>query len=243
MNHSFLETDKLFRQNLLLNEIEGITTNYYVIQKQQKHTFEPISHRARVLIILSDTGLVCCKNYSYQIKEKAVLAPLHNSAVTVESTVFDFELLEILMDLTSEDLRKMNCTSEGGFFFKHYSEAVPYREEIKSPKTVSRMLLPANVIPRMVLGSVEAEGPDQVQAHRHPMLEQLFWGLPGNQCWVKADEHEKHFGENTLLHIPSGSEHSVQVKKGKYMHYIWIDFFKDSKDVSYILDSHLSDKE
>lgn len=242
INQPLPQKDKLFTQNLLSNEIKGVETNFYIIKKEQKHTFKPLYRRARILIILSNSGVVYSKNYSYRLKEEAVLAPLDNSAVTIESTINHVELIEVLTDLTADDLEKMNSTNQEKFFFRHFSEGVTYREKIKSSKTVNRTFLPTNIIPRMVLGSVQTEGPDQVKAHRHPMLEQLFWGLPGNRCLVKADEQEKHFGEKTLLHIPHGSEHSIKVETGKHMHYLWMDFFQDLESVSYIDAAHLPDK-
>jgi len=243
INQPLPETDELFTQNLLLKEIKGVETNFYIIKKQQKYMFTPLNRRARVLIILSNSGVAYSKKYSYQIKEMAVLASPDNSTVTIESTSNHVELIEVLMDLTSDDLEKMNYTNQGEFYFKHYSDGVTYREKVKSLKSVSRTLLPVNVIPRMVLGSVQTEGPDQVKAHRHPMLEQLFWGLPGNLCLVKADKQEKQFGEKTLLHIPHGSEHGTRVESGKHMHYLWLDFFQDLESVSYIDDTHLPDRE
>ncbi len=173
----------------------------------------------------------------------AILASMDNSSVTIESTSNHVELVEVLMDLTPDDLEKMNYANQAEFYFKHYSDGVTYREKVKSLKAINRTLLPVNVIPRMVLGSIQTEGPDQVKAHSHPMLEQLFWGLPGNHSLVKAGEQEKYFGEKTLLHIPHGSEHSIKVETGKHMHYLWLDFFQDLESVSYIDDTHLPDKE
>ena len=55
------------------------------------------------------------------------------------------------------------------------------------------------------------------------MLEQLFFGLPDNNCFVRADDDEIPFGENVLLHIPLGSNHSVRVEPGHKLHYLWLD--------------------
>ena len=109
----------------------------------------------------------------------------------------------------------------------------------KSEKTISRMLVPEDIVPRLSIGSVQTTGPDMIAAHRHPMLEQLFYGIQGNSCHVIADDYETDFGERTLLHIPLGSTHSVRVDKGQQLHYIWMDFFKHQKDLAYITDSHI----
>jgi hypothetical protein len=70
------------------------------------------------------------------------------------------------------------------------------------------------------------------------MLEQLFFGLPGNACMVTADDVEQTLGERVLLHIPLGSSHSVRVKEGRRMHYIWMDFFRNEEDLTYIQEQH-----
>ena len=50
-----------------------------------------------------------------------------------------------------------------------------------------RTLLPKDIVPRMSIGTVETVGPDRVAPHAHPMLEQLFLGLEGNDIVVRAD--------------------------------------------------------
>ena len=88
------------------------------------------------------------------------------------------------------------------------------------------------------MGSVETEGPDIVDRHEHPMLEQLFFGLKGNECLVAADDLSLEFTEDMLLHIPLGSSHGVEVSKEKKLHYLWLDFFMNQDDMSYISEAH-----
>ena len=115
--------------------------------------------------------------------------------------------------------------NNAGPHVKRFSECTPYKEAIKSPKTVSRTLLPENMVPRMAAGTVETTGPDQVSPHQHPMLEQFFMGLKGNDCTVTADAAKVSFPQLALLHIPLGSNHGVQVADGKRLYYVWMDFF------------------
>jgi len=115
---------------------------------------------------------------------------------------------------------------------KKFSDCPAYREAIKSPKTTSRTLLAENFVPRVALGTVETTGPDAVGAHRHPMLEQLFLGLQGNDINVTADAATARLTAFDILHIPLGSNHGAQVAAGKKLHYIWMDFFmtKEGQD-------------
>jgi hypothetical protein len=123
-------------------------------------------------------------------------------------------------------------------FFVRYSECEAYAEAIKSSRTVSRTIVPADRVPRFCMGSVEAVGPDEVGAHAHPMLEQLFFGLPGNSCAVTADEAVETLEARALLHVPLGSRHGVRVGGGHRMHYIWMDFFRRDEDMAYLQEQH-----
>jgi quercetin dioxygenase-like cupin family protein len=106
---------------------------------------------------------------------------------------------------------------------RKFAECPTYGEAIKSAKTTSRTLLPKDVVPRMSIGTVETIGPDKVAPHAHPMLEQFFLGLEGNDIVVHADGAQTALGANTLLHIPLGSSHGAEVAEGKKLHYVWMD--------------------
>ena len=101
------------------------------------------------------------------------------------------------------------------------------------------MILNEDIVPRLCMGSVETSGPDEVAAHIHPMLDQLFFGLSGNDCMVMAGTAESRFLENDLLHIPLGSRHGVSVETGKYLNYIWIDLFHTQEEMGYMKDTHI----
>lgn len=75
------------------------------------------------------------------------------------------------------------------------------------------------------MGSVETTGPDFVLEHEHPMLDQLLFGLDDCKCTFLANEVYTTLSENTTLHIPLGSKHSVSVAEGEVLAYIWLDFF------------------
>ena len=79
------------------------------------------------------------------------------------------------------------------------------------------------------MGTVQTIGPDAVGTHEHPMLDQLFLGLAGNDVIVHADDQQVEFKEFALLHIPIGSSHWVTVEEGKNMYYQWMDFFLTKK--------------
>jgi hypothetical protein len=123
----------------------------------------------------------------------------------------------------------------------HYADCPTYREAIKSPQTKNRTLVAPGRIPRFAMGSVETAGPDAVAPHAHPMLEQLFFGLPPNDCTVTADGFAVPFGAPILLYIPRGSTHGAQVAAGRRLHYLWLDFFPTAADMQWIKDQHIDD--
>jgi hypothetical protein len=71
------------------------------------------------------------------------------------------------------------------------------------------------------------------------MLEQLFFGLSGNDVVVSADSAEARLLGKELLHIPLGSRHGVTVEAGKELHYIWIDLFHSQEGMDYIRNTHI----
>jgi quercetin dioxygenase-like cupin family protein len=86
----------------------------------------------------------------------------------------------------------------------------------------------------MSIGTVETEGPDRVAPHAHPMLEQFFLGLAGNEIVVQADGARTTVGPYELLHIPLGSSHGAEVAAGKKLHYVWMDFFRDREGLKWL---------
>ncbi len=129
-----------------------------------------------------------------------------------------------------------------GHFTEVYIKAIKdcpmYTEDIKSAKTVNRMLLAEGMVPRFCMGTVTTEGPDKVGAHKHPMLDQLFFGLDGCECHVYADGSEAVLKENMLLHIPLASTHSSSVDAGKKLNYLWMDFFQSLEGQKYMNEQH-----
>jgi hypothetical protein len=106
---------------------------------------------------------------------------------------------------------------------------VAYAELIKNSNTIRRAIFPNEYIPRITMGTVQAEDPDKVAPNEHGMLEQLSFGLTDYDVVVFADNAQANLAAFSLLHIPLGSNHSVKVEGGKKMYYVWMDFFLDKK--------------
>jgi hypothetical protein len=124
-------------------------------------------------------------------------------------------------------------------FAKSYEACEHYRDYFKSDKTISRTLVPPFTLPRFSMGSVETCGPDRVEPHAHPVLDQLFFSFSENDCTLLINGARFHFGGNCLLHIPLGSDHGIDAKPGDTVQYLWIDFFQKSDDMQYLVDTHI----
>lgn len=223
------------RISLLPGAIEGVETNYYI--QPGGTDYSPARHqeRAQVFLFIRGAGKVQMESGDFAFSEiVACCAPGRGPAV-IQATGAPLEYLEILIELQPPEIAQLHAMTPYGVL---YSQCEPYAEAIKSPKTISRTIVPARTIPRFCMGSVETEGPDTVGAHAHPMLEQLFFGLPGNSCVVIAGQAEAALEGRALLHIPLGSWHGVRVEEGRRLHYVWMDFFKQEEDLAYIHAQH-----
>ena len=152
-------------------------------------------------------------------------------------------LLEIDRILDEADQRALADDPEKHaiLLMRNIAECPTYREEIKSEKTINRMLLQEGFVPRLCMGTVQVQGPDDVGAHEHPMLDQIFLGLAGCRCTVHADGDTAVLEEGQLLHIPLASRHGVSVAEGDLLHYMWIDFFETLEGEAYMAQAHTMD--
>lgn len=224
-------------ENLLADEITGVETRYAAVDEGYEHNSIPDAERVHILFIIGGFGSIRSGGKLFEINEMTVFVSALCMGYSITSSKGRLEYLEISYKLKNDEIEAILQKVQDIPCCKAYSKCSTYSEAIKSDRTINRTILDENTIPRFCMGSVETVGPDEVGAHSHPMLEQLFFGLPGNSCLVIADESEAYFSEGMLLHIPPGSSHSVRVEAGRKLHYLWMDFFKSS-DMSYITESH-----
>jgi hypothetical protein len=221
--------------SLLPRVIAGVETNYYIQPDGTDYSPARDQKRAQVFCFIRGAGKVQMEARGFAFAEVAACCAPGRGPVVIQATGGPLEYLEILIDLRAAEVARLDAKNP---YCILYSDCEPYAETIKSPTTVSRTIVPAMTLPRFCMGSVQTEGPDSVAPHAHPMLEQLFFGLPGNSCVVIADQAEAALKERALLHVPSGSWHGVRVDAGRSLHYVWMDFFTHEEDVAYIQVQH-----
>ena len=225
---------------LLPGEISGLVTLLHRVPEDAKATvFPEVTGHHRIMLVLEGAGTLRSDAWEQHVEGLSVAIPRLDAPLSaVPSPGSLLTILELRWAMVPGDAGSLARAHAQLPYFLPYAAARPYSEAIKSAQTVSRTLVPTGIVPRFAAGSVETRGPDAVGEHAHPMLEQLFLGLPGNDCTVTADGQSHRLGACTLLHIPLGSVHGVRVADGAALHYIWLDFFRDAAGEAWIADMH-----
>ncbi len=220
-----------FSEDLLIGEIEDTKIQHLAFVGPTQQKISLLEGHMNMFLFIKGNAELVGDNLSFQIVPESVAIPLSfkNIKINVEEGN-TLHYVALTKKYTQDDLNDFSTypkENQPDLFFAKFSDCEPYTEKIKSPRTISRTVLPEGIIPRMALGTVEALGPDEVRAHKHPMLDQLFLGLSDNYIRVYADGKSIELGPYSLLHIPIGSSHWVTVDKGNKLFYLWMNFFLD----------------
>ncbi len=182
----------LNRKPVLKGEIEGINTYYHELLKESSILYKPGKKSVSVFLITHGRGIIKQGSRQFEANGVNLFVPSVMEEATILADNGNLGILEIIITLTADELQSVKQEQNILPYFVDYTKCREYKEAIKSEKTISRMILPENIIPRFCMGSVETTGPDEVGAHAHPMLEQLFFGLTKNDCIVTADGKRRH---------------------------------------------------
>ena len=222
-----------FSKPILENEIKGVFVEHIAISGEQLRAEHSQDGFKSIYLFVKGTGKIIAESSSYAIVPESIFLPNAAESISIgaspNSTVHCVKISCKLSAQDFENLKYLPAENTHSPYFAKFSDCQSYSEAIKSPNTVSRTILSNEYIPRVAMGTVHTTGPDKVAAHEHPMLEQLFLGLSGNNCIVYADSENAEFPSFSMLHIPLGSRHSVSVEKDEIMYYVWMDFFLDQK--------------
>lgn len=209
-------------------EIPGATTHCVSIAGPARHTEPARADQEVVWLFLAGKGSLRTRDHSFAVEDETIARAPSGWSWDIDVPAGESLLaVRVLWKINDDDKaeRMKHPGNNAVPYVRKFTDSTPYTEAIKSPKTVSRTILPKNIVPRLVMGTVETTGPDAVGRHKHPMLEQLFVGLRENNCTVSADEARISFPPLSILHIPLGSMHGVEVAEGNKLYYIWIDCF------------------
>ena len=220
---------QVFNESLMQNEIAETEVSHTILAGPLSHSEKLARKYDHILIFINGQGTLRSGSDTYSIKPESIALTNTKKRVSVEVAAGDtLHYIHIKKKLSKLDLKEMKTfpsENREGIYFKRFEDCEAYTEKIKSPNTVSRTVLPKDHAPRVAMGTVDTKGPDAVGAHEHPMLDQLFLGLAGNDAVVFADTDSIAFHEWEILHIPIGASHWVTVGENKRMYYQWMDFF------------------
>jgi quercetin dioxygenase-like cupin family protein len=228
-------------KEILTGEVEGVFIELISIKgpNQVRENASPAVYD--VLLFLKGSALFETESQEYNVAVKCIARPAYNKLYEVRvKKGNEIHFLRWRKSLDHADREEIIKDKENHstVYVKAIDECPSYTEDIKSSKTLNRMILPEGMVPRFCMGSVETEGPDSVGEHEHPMLDQLFFGLEGCSCTCMANREEVVLTENMMLHIPLGSKHSVSVGEGDSLAYIWMDFFLNLEGQKYMNEQH-----
>ena len=229
MKMTLQNDSKTYKEELLHGEIADTRIEHISFAGPFSQTFIQSKDSVGVFLFIKGHGILKADTMSYTIIPETIAIPFSCGSMTLivpeDDTLHLLQFTKKLSIQDLEDLKNFPAQNKFDMYFMKFSDCAPYTEKIKSPNTISRTVLPADIIPRTSLGTVETKGPDAVGAHEHPMLDQLFLGLTDNDIIVHANDQSTPFKAYSLLHIPIGSSHWATVDKDKKMYYMWMDFF------------------
>jgi len=231
--------DYISQNELLSGEVEGVKIEFIAIRGAAQIKEEALKNKYDVVLLLEGEAIIETLDKKYNIRANSTARLPYDKKYVIRSDN-GAHFLRFRKDIDKQDIRiiSKNLNEHSEMFIRTLDDCPVYTEDIKSSKSLNRMILPEGKVPRFCMGSVETEGPDQVAEHEHPMLDQVFLGLNGCKCTCIANGKRKLLTENMILHIPLGSKHSVYVADGDKLAYIWFDFFLSLEGQKYMNEQH-----
>ena len=243
---SGVSSGSLLKNIVLENEVQDVLIEFFSIKGKYVLKVPAQIDASDILLTINGECLLQVNKVDYEINSSTIARIPYKISYTIvvdEGKEFNFVRLKKILD--KKDLQIINNKIENfsPVYIKALADCPTYKEDIKSEKTLNRMILPEGLVPRVTMGSVETEGPDEVGEHEHPMLDQIFFGLKGCKCICFANGEQTVLTENLILHIPLASKHYVSVAVGDKLAYIWMDFFLTLEGEKYMGEQHQMEDE
>ena len=157
----------------------------------------------------------------------AVFVPKFDTVRFVFHAKTDLEFLQFVGKMNDYDIKRIGAISLSMPRFRNLKDCWTYDEDFKTSNIKSYMVVEHRFLGRFSLGAVIGNGPCTVGTHMHPDLLQWCYLLPGASYCYKADGNAVDVSEDDMTFIPVGSHHSVEVKEGDVMDYIWFEVCVD----------------
>ena len=214
--------------SLCRGEIPGAEVSHVTLPAGENYALKADEGHFHIFILVEGVCTAKTGGEERRLAERVTFVPAPEADLFILAET-PCQLVEIAWEITAED-RRLRAEYKTAFpLFCPYKDAIQYVDPNKSPKTISRMMIPHKIIPRFAIGSVESYGYDLVKPHSHPMLDQFFFSFPENRMDLIIDGEKIPMEGNVIVHIPLGSDHGVEVTGRDHLHYMWIDFLPDNE--------------
>jgi len=213
---------------LCKGEINGARPVHHKIAAGDCMTFGAGVGYYHILILLEGDAVYTTDGKEYHFTERTTFVSDPKKDLSV-AALKDTRVLEIQWDEEDGDEADLKEYKTVFPVVVPYQDSIQYIDPNKSEKTISRMMIPHQIIPRFTIGSVESYGYDLVRPHAHPMLDQFFYSFAENDMEVIIDGEKYNMKGDEILHIPLGSNHGAEVTGDRHMHYMWVDFMPDKE--------------
>lgn len=217
-----------FSVELCRGEINGARPVHHKIAAGESLGFAAGAGYYHILILIDGSAVYTTDGEDYAFDGRTTFVPAPDKELTVFART-DVRILEIQWDEEEGDAADLVEYKTVFPVVVPYQDSIQYIDPNKSEKTISRMMIPHQIIPRFTIGSVESYGYDLVRPHAHPMLDQFFYSFPENDMEVIIDGEKYNMKGDGIMHIPLGSNHGVEVTGARHMHYMWVDFMPDKE--------------
>lgn len=222
---------------MLPGAIPGATVLLRTLAAGETLSVEPEEDRAFIFLSIDGKFHFSAGGKECDVSGRCVFIPSASQTAVFRAET-KTRLLEILWEIPADGREEWKHPVREFPYIQDYLSSVQYRDKNKSDKTISREIVRQRIVPGFCMGSVESYGYDKVAQHPHPMLDQFFFSFPENDVDVLIDDFKVPMKGDTLLHIPLGSNHGVEVLGSNHMHYIWIDFFLGQAGLDRLDSSH-----
>ena len=222
---------------LLEGEIEGALVVYHTLLAGDTFELGMDQENLRTLVLVDGTVSVGEAESLTRLDARAVYVSDPEKSLKL-SAEEKSHVLEVRRRLGARRKQWLKDNHTAFPMVQMYDDCPQYREDFKSRISISRSMIDHHALPEYCMGSNESYGPDRVEKHMHPLLDQFFFSFPDNDIDLMIDDKIQPYGPNTLIHIPLGSDHGVLIPEGKKMHYVWIDFMVSEGAVEYLDEVH-----
>ena len=216
---------ELLRGEMLPGSYPGVSIFKNILKAKKKYDVTTYSEtqKSQIFFFAKGKGYVGTEHGAHNITEEAVFVPLFNSEKIFIYAVTDLEFLEILVDLTPEDVANMKKARMTLPHFSLMSNCMRYEEDFKGPGMISYGIIRNRFLGRSSMGAVIADGPNVNGEHSHSNIEQWYYGLEGTCFTYKASGKTFTVKDGDLTYTTKTVPHASETGAGQKIRYVWFE--------------------